>query len=350
MSDVQSPSTNHGTPFHATPRAGNHQITVVIAAYTLDRWELLTRAIQSVVRQSLEPTQLILCIDNNAKLLNQCIAEWGEPLLPSGLRLEVIPDEHVDLAGREEHRRVHGIARRFGAGSVRTTALRQSRGDIIAFLDDDAEAAPDWLERLVEPYENENVVAVGGAALPRYQTKRPPWFPSEFDWVFGCTYAGMPEHAAPIRHLIGANMSARRDALLHIGGFHSVDFDDMDACHRLANAFPSSQIIYNPESIVYHYVSRERVTWHYFWRRCFHVNRHKVRAFAEMGEAANLSSERDFVTKIWPRQVLVHLRQLFHGDVSALSRLFVSITGTALAGLGNLSGRFQLRQRSNESS
>jgi len=323
-----------------------HSVTVVIAAYTLERWELLGRAIRSVADQSVPPAQLILCIDNNDELLDRCRAEWRNPLPPSNVVVEVMPDEHTDhLEGRQLHTRVHGSSRRFGAGSVRTTALRHSRSDIVAFLDDDAEASVDWLERLVLPYDQDDVVAVGGAPLPRFETSRPRWFPREFDWVFGCEYAGMPRSLSPIRHLIGANMSARRQALMQIGGFHSVDFDDMDMCHRLADAFPDSQLMYDPDAVVYHYVGKERVTWGYFWRRCFHVNRHKVSAFAEMGKAANLKSERDFIARILTRQIVNHFRELLAGDPFAAVRLVVSLTGVCLAGLGNMSGRFEMWRR-----
>jgi GT2 family glycosyltransferase len=323
-------------------------VSVAIAAYTEDRWVLLERSVQSVATQTLAPQLVVLCIDNNPALLARCRARWPKTLDGSETPITVIPDEHTaHLAGREEHERVHGSARRFGAGSVRTTALRACRSEIVAFLDDDAEAEPKWLENLIAPYVDPTVVAVGGAPLPRYETARPRWFPPEFDWVFGCAYIGMPTECAPIRHLIGANMSARRTALLRVGGFKSIDFDDMDMSHRLAGAYPTSQILYAPAARVLHFVSRDRVSWTYFWRRCLHVNRHKVRAFAGLGDAANLDSERDFVVRIWTRQQLKHLRDLFRGDVFAAGRLLASCVGLSLAGLGNVIGRIENRIRPN---
>jgi cellulose synthase/poly-beta-1,6-N-acetylglucosamine synthase-like glycosyltransferase len=331
----------------AAPASDDSQritVSVVIAAYTMDRWELISRSIQSLAEQTVLPDQVILCIDHNDELLERARLEWGDLSGPSQFPVQVIADEDVEhLDGRDEHFRVHGSSRRFGAGSVRTTGVRHCRSDIVAFLDDDAEATSDWLEHLLQPYQDEAVVAVGGAPLPRYETERPSWFPEEFDWVFGCAYAGMPTALAPIRHMIGANMSARREALLAVGGFHSVDFDDMDISHRLADAYPESVIIYNPEAVVLHYVSHDRVTWHYFWRRCFHVNRHKVRAFVDMGAAANLKSERDFVVRILARQLLKHLRDFVSGDTTGATQFAVSVTGVSLAGLGNLVGRIEMR-------
>ena len=91
-------------------------------------------------------------------------------------------------------------------------------GDVVAFLDDDAAAAPDWLSRLLAPYADPRVLGVGGRVLPRWDRARPRWFPAEFDWVVGCTYAGHPDEG-PVRNVIGANMSFRRSVLLAAGGF-----------------------------------------------------------------------------------------------------------------------------------
>ncbi len=100
------------------------------------------------------------------------------------------------------------------------TAAEVATSDIVAFLDDDAWADRDWLERLVAAYEYEpeHSVAVGGAPIPSFETSRPRWFPVEFDWVFGCAYAGLPEQRAPVPRLIGANMSVLKEALEEIGG------------------------------------------------------------------------------------------------------------------------------------
>jgi hypothetical protein len=49
-------------------------------------------------------------------------------------------------------------------------------------------------------------------------TASPVWFPCEFDWVVGCTYAGMDVRGGRIRNPIGANMSIRADVIARAGG------------------------------------------------------------------------------------------------------------------------------------
>ena len=314
--------------------------TVIIPAYTMDRWDLLSRAVESVQSQTRPPLELILCIDRNPELFSRCQHEWGSQADPGGVPIHVVANRFdQDDSGAGAHVRAHGAKRRFGAGWARNTAAELAKGDILVFLDDDAFGDADWLEHLLAPYDDADVVAVGGAPLPAYETGRPPWFPWNFDWVFGCAYEGMPKQLAPLGHLIGANMSVRREAFEGIGGFHSIDFDDLDLCMRVAAACPGQQLLFEPRAIVHHYVPAQRVEWRYFWRRCFYVNREKVEAFADMGDAANIEAERAFVRKALTTQVAVELRTVSSGDVNGLRRLGAMGIGVAMAGLGHLVGQ-----------
>jgi cellulose synthase/poly-beta-1,6-N-acetylglucosamine synthase-like glycosyltransferase len=293
---------------------------VIICAYTEERWDLLCKAIESVVGQHQQPDRLVICIDHNERLFERASARWN--------------------GSNEAGFPVHVLANAFDGrlGSARNTGVGVSQEEIIAFLDDDAAAHPDWLKKIVGDFEND-VVAVGGAPHPRFETSRPSWFPLEFDWVFGCTYKGLPTRILPVKHLIGASMAARRDGLVAIGGFHSDNHDDMDMCHRLSHQFPTSRILFDPDATVSHYVPASRVTWAYFWRRCYSVNKGKVLAFHNMGGAANLSAERSFVLKSLRTGARTALRDLLKGRTNELRRLIVSVCGIGLAGLGHIAGR-----------
>lgn len=315
-------------------------MSVVIPAFTLDRWMLLERAVESAQRQTRPPIEIVLCIDRNVELFDRCRLRW--PPQDSGSPpVRVLPniDDDGNASAAEVHRRAHGSYRRFGAGWARNTATAVASGDIIAFLDDDAEAAPDWLENLVEPYADPSVLAVGGAPLPRYETSRPPWFPPGFDWVFGCAYDGLPAATAPLRHLIGANMSVRRSALQRLGGFRSLDFDDLDMCMRLEQLLPRS-VWYQPRAVVHHYVPATRVAWRYFYQRCYVVNREKVLAFKGMGRAANLAAERAFVMNALASALVRELRP--PGPVRwAMARIAATMVGIAASAAGHVAGRIR---------
>jgi glucosyl-dolichyl phosphate glucuronosyltransferase len=295
-------------------------ISAIVCAYTLDRWELFLASVQSLRSQTMPPIEIIACIDHNDEMLKRTLdsdAIRGDGSVPVTV-----------IANRYEGR----------LGSARTTAAEMARGDILVFLDDDARAEPNMLERLRAPYLAPSVVAVGGAPMPVYSRPRPVWFPREFDWVFGCVYAGMPTQLAPTPRLIGAVMSVRRDALRTIDFFHSDNHDDMDMCHRLARRWPDKQILFEPTAIARHYVHPDRLTWGYFWRRCFFVNRGKVAAHRNLPGTGNLDADRRFVAAALSQGLRREARQVGRGDFGGLLRIVSLGAGILLASSGYLIG------------
>ncbi len=298
---------------------------VVICTYTDARWDLLERAVASVQVQSVTPRQILICVDHNDALLERCLATWGPDAAPEGPPVQVFANR---FAGR--------------LGSARNTGVERVTADVVAFLDDDAEADPTWLETLLQVYVEDGAVAVGGAPLPNQEVPRPGWFPPEFDWVFGCHYAGLPEVRQPVRHLIGASMSVRADALRAVGGFHSDKHDDMDLSHRIAAAHGAAAVVYEPKARIYHYVHPERLTWDYFWRRCYWINRGKVRAFSDMGDAGNIAAELAFARQM-AGSVARKLLRALRGDTDALRQAGAIVAGLGAAGVGHLRGKVELR-------
>ena len=158
---------------HSGTAQAQPSVSVVICSYANDRWEALVAAVESVRRQTLPPVEIIVVVDHNPALLER-------------VQLHV-PD-------------VTGLAnvQAAGASGSRNTGVAASRGTVVAFLDDDAEAAPQWLDRLWSCYGDERTLGVGGTIEPTWLNHRPTWFPAEFTWVIGCTYLGMPARRARI--------------------------------------------------------------------------------------------------------------------------------------------------------
>src|SRR5215472_7078197 len=144
-------------------------VSVVICAYTEDRWPQLKEAVASVEAQTSPPIEIIVCIDHNKALLRKSEEYFGKGRPAGAIPLIVLANKYN---GR--------------LGSARNTAAEFASGEVLAFPDDDAAAAADWLERLIVPYDDGRVGAVGGKPLPAFELGRPRWFPYEFDWVFGC--------------------------------------------------------------------------------------------------------------------------------------------------------------------
>ena len=324
----------------------NNRVTasVVIPAFTFDRWDNIAKAVDAVQEQTRLPVELILSIDRNPELLVACQERWGSAKLAVPVKVMANQNEWVPRVATETNS--DGVARGYGGGSARNAGAASATGDVIVTFDDDAWPEPDCLEHLLAPYDDPSVVAVGGKTIPDFETRRPSWFPRTFDWIFGCAYEGLPTVLAPTPRLIGANMSVRTTAFRELGGFRAVDFDDLDMCTRLAYEFRESAILYEPKAVAHHFVPAKRVTWHYFWTRNFLVNRDKVPAFAEMGAAASLAAEFSFVARTIRGHAVAAIRGVFTGEPTEVLQLGAALIGIALAGIGNAVGRLQMwRQR-----
>ncbi len=125
---------------------------------------------------------------------------------------------------------------------------------------------------------------------------------------------------------------------LSVGSYDS-DFDDLNLGTRLLARYGLESVVYTPFAVVHHFVPAERVTWRYFWRRCYFVNREKVRVFSNMGTTGNLAAERQFVIHALSRQAGLTLRRLIRGDINGLYALGAMLVGLGSAAAGHLSGR-----------
>jgi len=98
-------------------------------------------------------------------------------------------------------------------------AVEDASGDIIVLLDDDAEAHPDWLERVLSHYREERIGGVGGRCINYsdgvLQTYPPASAFGHLSW-FGRSVGNMYrdatfDHPVEVCHLMGGNMSFRAD-------------------------------------------------------------------------------------------------------------------------------------------
>ncbi len=288
---------------------------VVICAYTADRWRLLERAVDSVERQDV-PCELTIVIDHNDALLVQARARWPA---------------HNVLANRFDR----------GLSGARNTGVDASASsDAIAFLDDDAEAQPGWLRVLTAPFGDPRIGLVAGRVEPEWVGEQPAWFPSEFLWVVGCSYVGLPDHASDVRNPIGASMAVRATVFDSVGGFvHGIGRIGRVplGCEETELAIRAGKngyrVRYEPSSRVRHHVPASRATVAYFLRRCYAEGVSKALVARSVGSTAALESERTYVTRTLPRGVARSLRE------RAVGRAVMIVVGCAAAGVGFVVGR-----------
>jgi len=298
-------------------------VTVIICAYTLDRWAATKSAVASVMAQRPAPAQVLLVIDYSPELAALARAE-----LPDVTVLENTGDR--------------------GLSGARNTGLKAATEPITAFLDDDAEARPGWLAALVEPYADAGVAATGGGIWPRWSGSRPDWLPPEFDWVVGCSYVGLPTAPSEVRNPIGANMSFRTDLALAAGGFNET-VGRVGARPRgceettlaiQVTAQAHAHVMYVPAAAVDHYVGPERAQFGYFVRRCWHEGQSKAAVVTLVGATSGLSRERRQAAVVIPTAIRRDFSSLLRGHIAGGKRIAASVAGLAASMSGYVVGRY----------
>ena len=297
-------------------------VSVVIPACSMDRWDSLREAVASVRAQTVQVLETVVVIDHHPALMAKAASE-----LPG---VTVIANAGIR-----------------GASGARNTGAAASRGEMLAFLDDDAIASPNWLESLLQHFKNPKVVGAGGRLEPLWKTRRPQWFPREFDWAVGCSYMGMPESATMVRNVWSNTMAIRRQAFDAVGGFRD-DFgkigswsrpEDTDLCLRTAECDGEGTWIYEPNAIVSHQVPAERTTLTYFLRRCYYEGQGKATLASLNGISESTSTERKYARYVLPHGIVRGLGETARGDASGMARSFAIIAGTSIAIVGFLADR-----------
>jgi Glycosyl transferase family 2 len=297
-------------------------VSVVIAAFTMSRWDDLREAVASVRAQTAQAAETIVVIDHCPDLLT--------------LARRTLSDVTV----------VANVGSR-GAGGARNSGVASSRGEVVAFIDDDAFASRTWLENLLPHFVNPGVVGVGGRLDPLWAGSRPRWFPQEFDWAVGASYKGMPDSPVPVRNVWSGNMAIRRRVFDAIGGFRD-DFgklgersrpEDTDLCLRAALAQDRGTWIYEPAAGATHRVPPQRATLGFFLRRCLNEGSGKAALAALNGASQSTSAERLYTRRVLPRGIARGVREMACGDASGGLRSITIAAGFALAMTGFLAGR-----------
>lgn len=303
-------------------------ISVVVPAWNSRRWEELSACLQAIAAQTLCPAEVIAVIDHNPELLSR--VEAGFPAV------RAVPNSHEQ-----------------GVVGARNTGIELAKGEIVVLTDDDTRAAPDWLENLEHCFEMDDVVGVTGKLLPDWAGEPVRWFPYEFYWVFGCSYAGLPTTLSPVRNPIAANMAVRRWAVQEVGGFrqgvaprqlqhrgavvaggHALE--DTELGIRIGRRWPELKWLYQPDATVMHRVDQEQATLGYLLRRSYEEGGAKATLARSMGSEDALESERRHLLKVIPAGFLRGFAAILRGDPWGPVGSLAILLGIAAAGAGYL--------------
>ncbi|MBN1842787.1 MAG: glycosyltransferase [Deltaproteobacteria bacterium] len=168
-----------------------------------------------------------------------------------------------------------------GLSRARNRGLRSARGDIVAFIDDDARADPAWLATLTATFRSsENVAAVGGRIKPARLEKLPSWLPRRL-----ISHLSLLDYGKDVINLrypnypFGTNMAFRRSVFEEVGLFDpslgrsgTTSFqtgEETDLFSRIELAGKS--VYYNPSAVVYHIIHPQRLRPVWFYHQTYWI-------------------------------------------------------------------------------
>ncbi|MCU4718448.1 glucosyl-dolichyl phosphate glucuronosyltransferase [Halapricum hydrolyticum] len=310
------------------------RVSVVLCTHTLDRYHDLLDAAESVREQTYDDVELVLVSDGSEAVTRQFERDFGD-------------SEDVLITALDENS---------GLLEARNHGAEIASGDVVAFIDDDAVADPEWVAHLLESYEQQDAIAVGGKMVPEWVAGKPTFLPEEFYWLVGVTHRGFgPDGdrgaAGEVRNTFGSNISVRRDVFLDLDGFDSeiggrqgdanLQGGETELGARLRQEYGQG-VWYNPKAEVAHKVFEYRTDPKWLLDRAFWQGYSKRAMEVLVGESSD--EESDFLGAL--------LGEYVPGRVSGLLRapsrekgmqLLMLFALTAVVGMGYLYGMTKYR-------
>jgi GT2 family glycosyltransferase len=213
----------------------SQQLSVAVVVITYNRPEHLRTCLKHIEAQTVRPVQTVI-VDSS----------------PNDATYQVVANGFPDC---------DYLRNPLGAGHLnasRDLGLRAVSASVVVYLDDDAYAEPDCIERLLAPYDDADVGGVGGRVcngVPGEESAGVDqiglFLP---DGTLTGNFAANPGKPIRVDHLLGACMSWRREMLLANGGIHDdyrgMQRNETDIAFRATRA--GWRIIYQPSAVVRH--------------------------------------------------------------------------------------------------
>ncbi|MGA8151706.1 MAG: glycosyltransferase [Terriglobales bacterium] len=240
---------------------------------------------------------VILCTYNRCQSLANALASVASSVLPDSVDWEVLvvnnnSSDQTSEVVEEFRRRYPGRFRylfeaRQGKSHALNSGIREARGEVLAFMDDDVTVEPMWLVNLTTALRDGTWVGVGGRVLPERNFSPPHWLSLSGRYGMGAILAffDLGEVAGELdRPPYGTNMAFRRNVFEKYGGFRldlgpcpgsEMRNEDTEFGYRLLAA--GERLWYEPSAVVHHPAPLTRLKKEYFLAWWFDYGRAAIR-------------------------------------------------------------------------
>jgi glucosyl-dolichyl phosphate glucuronosyltransferase len=236
----------------------NTRVSVIICSY--NRARFILPALQSFIHQSSKDFELVFIDNNSPDNTHEICANFKKEY----------PEISLNLV--KEFNQGHSFARNRG--------IREAKGELIAFVDDDVILDKDYVINLIQFFKNHpQAIAAGGKIVPHFEAGRPKWLSSYLEPLFACVDKGSKIGFFKGRkYPFGANMAFRASIFEEIGVFDTdlgrkgnslAGADEKDLFQRIKRkGYP---IYYIPDVWLLHIMPKERGELSYIRRQAIAV-------------------------------------------------------------------------------
>ncbi len=314
-----------------SPRHGNGPtdpgpplLSVIATSHTLDRLSDIFDLMDSLKAQRYAPMETLFVAEGSRELYDRVASYIAERKIANGRALFNSGEP--------------------GLSAARNVGIEAAKGEILAFLDDDAIAFPDWAVEVVRACQPDTVIGLTGATLPLWDDGAMSWLPEEFYWLISCTGWTGWEDAREVRNAWGHNMAFQREAFRACGGFnnghgfHRGAFAEDNEFSLRARAATGKRIVFSPRARVWHKVHRYRLSWAWVAQRSYFIGRSRRMLQRAAGAASPLGMERRLLRRILTRLLPWTLADLLRHPRLAGRRLALITVSLTFLALGYLSG------------
>ncbi len=197
---------------------------------------------------------IIIPAKDNNPYLEECISHCKK-LDYSHYEIIILPDNSLPTNWEDVKVVPTGP---IGPSEKRDKGIKKAKGEILAFLDDDAFPSPDWLKNAARHFQNKEVAAVGGPAVtPPTDTlkqKASGFVYSSFLGGGNYRYRYLPTSLREVDDYPTCNLLVRKPILEELGGFGSLFWpgEDTVLCLNITQKL-GKKIVYDPSVLVYHH-------------------------------------------------------------------------------------------------
>jgi len=297
------------------------KISVVLCTYSMDRYSDFREAAESILGQNYGDIELVVVIDGTEEVYERVKTDYGA-------------DPNITIHCNDQNR---------GLSHSRNTGSELADGDVVAFLDDDAVAAPNWAEQIIDAYERYDALAVGGRMVPDWLSAKPKYLPEEYYFLIGVTYRGFRKTEGYVRNTFSSNLSFDREVFLELGGFRTemgkqgendLQGGETELCARLERE-TGERVVYVPSATVEHKIYDYRTDRHWLLERAFWQGYSK-RRMAEIDSEAT-STERRFLRQLLTDFIPGRFTELVNSpSVTKLETFVMLLAFTLSIGFGYL--------------